>query len=220
MVTPRFRTVVFDCDSTLSAIEGIDELAAGQREAIAALTEAAMRGEVPLEAVYGARLALIRPERAAVEALAARYIAAAVPGARDTVVSLRDHGVVVRILSGGIHQAIVPFAAWLGLDQADVAAVELRFHEDGSYAGFDERSPLGRAGGKRRVIEGWRRVLPGPLLMVGDGMTDLETRPVVDRFLAFAGVVDRPEVTRAADGVLRGRSLLPVLDEVLHAEPG
>ena len=24
---PRFRTMIFDCDSTLSAIEGIDELA-------------------------------------------------------------------------------------------------------------------------------------------------------------------------------------------------
>ena len=39
MTTPRFHTVIFDCDSTLSAIEGIDELAAGRRREIAALTE-------------------------------------------------------------------------------------------------------------------------------------------------------------------------------------
>ena len=57
----RFRTVVFDCDSTLSAIEGIDELAGEHRSAVTELTEAAMRGEVPLQDVYGRRLALIRP---------------------------------------------------------------------------------------------------------------------------------------------------------------
>jgi phosphoserine phosphatase len=217
VATPRFRTVIFDCDSTLSAIEGIDELAAGHLESIAALTDAAMRGEVPLEAVYGARLDLIRPGRAAVAALAARYIAAAVPGAREAVHTLRQHGVEVRIVSGGVRQAIVPFAAWLGLRDSDVAAVVLQFGEDGAYAGFDRQSPLGRSGGKRTVVAGWRPTLPGPVLMVGDGVTDLETRPVVDRFVAFAGVVDRPEVTRSADAVLRGNSLLPLLAEVLFA---
>lgn len=220
MVTLRFRTVIFDCDSTLSAIEGIDELAAGHREAIAALTDAAMRGEVPLEAVYGARLELIRPDQRAVEALAAQYIAAAVPDARQTVQALRAQGVEVRILSGGVRQAILPFAAWLGLADPDVRAVELYFHGDGTYAGFDSQSPLVRSGGKRMVVEEWRTTLPGPVLMVGDGMTDLEARPAVDRFVAFAGVVDRPAVSRSADAVLRGLSLLPLLEEVFHADAG
>jgi phosphoserine phosphatase len=215
MTTPRFRTVIFDCDSTLSAIEGIDELAAGHRVAISALTEAAMRGEVPLENVYGARLEMIRPDRAAIDALAAQYIAAAVSGARETVQALLAHRIEVRILSGGFRQAILPFANWLGLNAADVAAVDLHFHPDGSYAGFDTRSPLGRSGGKRAVVEAWRPELPGPVLMVGDGITDLEARPAVDRFVAYAGVIDRPAVTAAADAVIRTPSLLPVLREVL-----
>ena len=220
MPEPRFRTVVFDCDSTLTAIEGIDELALDHRESIAALTESAMRGEVPLEAVYGARLALIRPNRAALEALAKQYIAAAVPGARDTVRALLAHGVEVRIISGGMQQAIVPFAAWLGLGAAAVSAVELRFDAEGEYAGYDEESPLGRSGGKFTVLAGWRGIVPGPVLMVGDGITDLEARPAVDRFVAFAGVADRAEVTRAADSVIRGPSLLPILEQVLPQEPG
>lgn len=217
MPTTRFGTVVFDCDSTLSAIEGVDELAAGHREAIAALTDSAMRGAVSLESVYGARLALIRPTRAAVEALAGQYIAAAVPDARETVQALLQGGIEVRILSGGLRQAILPFAAWLGLQDDHVAAVDLRFSADGSYAGFDEASPLGRSGGKHTVMEAWRRSLPGPILMVGDGITDLEARPAVERFVAFAGVIDRPAVTAAADAVIRAPSLRPVLAEVFHA---
>jgi len=220
MPPPRFRTVIFDCDSTLSAIEGIDELAAGHRAAITALTDAAMRGEVPLEAVYGQRLALIRPTREAVEALAGQYIAAAVPDARATVQELLAHGVCVKIISGGLRQAILPFASWLGIPAADVAAVDIRFTGDGSYLGYDEESPLGRSGGKRTVVTEWLATVPAPVMMVGDGITDLEARPAVDRFVAFAGVVDRPAVTAAADVVIRTPSLRPLLQEVLHAPAG
>ena len=72
---PPYGTVVFDCDSTLSAIEGVDELGAITgvgREAIAALTERAMLGAIPLEQVYGARQALLEPDRAAIEELGRR----------------------------------------------------------------------------------------------------------------------------------------------------
>ncbi len=145
MTTPRFRTVIFDCDSTLSAIEGIDELAAGHREAIAALTDAAMRGEVPLEAVYGQRLELIRPNRDSVDALAAQYIAAAVPDAHATIQALLERGVRVKILSGGLRQAILPFAAWLGVAADDVAAVDAPVQCRRELTGAstsDRRSPV------------------------------------------------------------------------------
>lgn len=101
-----------------------------------------------------------------------------------------------------------------------MAAVDLRFNADGSYQGYDELSPLGRSGGKRTVVEGWLGTIPGPVMMVGDGMTDLEARPVVDRFVAYAGVVDRPAVTAAADAVIRTPSLLQLLQEVLHTNEG
>lgn len=214
MAEPRFRTVIFDCDSTLSAIEGVDELAGEARVAVAALTDSAMRGEVPLESVYGARLDLIRPDRAAVEALGRRYIAGAVPGAREVIARLGAAGVAVRILSGGLRQAILPFAHWLGLSDDDIQAVDIRFDAAGAYAGFDRDTPLTRSGGKLAAIRTWGAALPAPILMVGDGVTDLETRPAVQRFVAYAGVVDRPEVTGAADRVLRSPSLLPILDEV------
>jgi phosphoserine phosphatase len=219
VASPRFGTVIFDCDSTLSAIEGIDELAAGRREEIAGLTASAMSGALSLEAVYGARLAIIRPSRGRIESLARQYVTAAVPGARETVRALREGGVEVRIVSGGIRQAILPFAAWLGLGPDAVAAVELRFDSAGAYQGFDEASPLARSGGKRTLIASWRQALPGPVLLVGDGITDLEARPAVDRFVAFAGVVDRPAVTATADAVIPGPSILPVLWEVLQKDP-
>jgi phosphoserine phosphatase len=67
-----FDVVCFDCDSTLSRIEGIDELARqhGLFDKVAALTDAAMNGELALEDVYASRLDLIRPNQASIDWLA------------------------------------------------------------------------------------------------------------------------------------------------------
>ena len=71
-----FDIVCFDCDSTLSKIEGIDELArrVGLGAELAKLTNASMNGEIALEAIYGKRLELIKPNRDAIEWLADLYI--------------------------------------------------------------------------------------------------------------------------------------------------
>jgi phosphoserine phosphatase len=204
-----FHTVIFDCDSTLTAIEGIEELARGQREEITRLTELAMRGAVPLEQVYGHRLELIRPSRSDIAEIGRLYLQHLVPGAREAVHALQVHDVTVQILSGGLAPAVISVARELGVPDARVAAVEIYFNEDGSYRGFDTDSPLTRAGGKRVWIEA--SGLPGPRLLIGDGATDLEARPAVDCFAAYVGVVDRPEVSRAADIVLLEPSLKPVL---------
>lgn len=216
----RARSVVFDCDSTLSAIEGIEELAEPhQRDEIARLTEAAMRGEVPLEAVYGRRLAVVAPSRARVAALGRQYVEAMVDDAGSVVRTLRAEGLDVRLVSGGLLPAILTLAAALGVSAASVAAVDVRFGADGAYAGFDELSPLARAGGKLEILRSWSATLPRPVMFVGDGATDLEARPAVDRFVAYAGVIVRESVVAAADEVIRSRSLAPVLPMALGDVP-
>ncbi len=215
----RYQTVIFDCDSTLSSIEAIEEIAGEHRAEVTALTEASMRGEVPLEEVYGRRLALIRPSRGQVERLTRLYIETLVPDARETIAALRDEGIEVRIVSGGLLPAVLGLARDLGLPDHAVAAVDIHFDAKGEYAGFDAASPLAHAGGKRVVLERWGAELPRPILMVGDGATDLEARPVVDAFVAFAGVVERAPVVEAADIVIRANTLAPVLAIALDGEP-
>lgn len=209
--TSRYGSVIFDCDSTLSTIEGIEELAHDHRDEIARLTEAAMRGEIALEDVYARRLDLVRPTRAQIDALGERYVQALVTDARDTIVALASEGIEVRVMSGGIRQAVLALAIALGLSQDAVAAVDVYFDASGDYAGFDQHSPLARSGGKRTVLERWLPELPRPIMLVGDGATDLEARPPADTFVAFAGVVERQAVIEAADDVVRAPSLAPVL---------
>jgi phosphoserine phosphatase len=198
---PRFAAVIIDVDSTLTGIEGIDWLAARRgtdvADRVAALTDQAMRGEIALDDVYGERLALVRPSLADVAALADAYARAVAPGAAEALARLRAAGRTVVLVSGGLREAIVPFAATVGVPPADVHAVTVRFDPSGAYAGFDAASPLATQTGKRTVAAGLG--LPRPALAVGDGATDAAMRPAVDAFAAFTGFVRRDPVVGGAD---------------------
>ena len=212
---PPFDVVAFDCDSTLSTLEGVDELGRDV-PGVAELTARAMGGEVPLEDVFALRLERIAPGRAALDALGERYVETAVDGAREVVRALLALGKRVAIVSGGLRPAILPLAAHLGVDERDVHAVGVHFGEDGAYAGFEADSPLARSGGKPEVA----RLLAahGRLAFVGDGVTDLEAREVADAFFAFAGVERRDAVLAGADAVVEERSLLPLAGLLFTAD--
>ncbi len=209
-----FDVICFDCDSTLSKIEGIDELArrVGLGEEMSKLTDLAMNGVVPLEAVYERRLSLIRPDQDSINWLADLYIAELVEGVKEVFASLMAQDKAVHIISGGLRQAILPLAQFLGLPESHVHAVDIYFNDDGSYRNYDLNSPLARTGGKAVVVA----TLKGKcsLVMVGDGKTDLEAKQAGAYVLGFGGVVDRAIVRELADFYTTGPTLLSVLEHI------
>jgi len=191
---------VFDVDSTLSAIEGIDELAeaAGKRKEVSALTNRAMRGEIPLESVYKSRLDAIRPSKEAVEKLGKKYVKRALPHARELVRALDRLGKRVCIVSGALEPAVRALAEHLDIALSGIFAVPVRHGSQGEYLGFDESSPLARSGGKIAFVRALAEARRGGLALVGDGVTDLEAAVHASRFIAFGGVVKRQPVFDAA----------------------
>jgi phosphoserine phosphatase len=199
-----FASIILDVDSTLCGLEGIDWLAELRGSVtgaqVTALTDRAMRGEIPLDAVYGERLALVHPSRDEVAALANAYSASLAPQAAYTVLRLRAAGKRVVLVSGGLREAILPVAARLGIPDRDVHAVSVRFDSQGAYASFDTASPLATASGKQLVAKSL--ALPRRVLAMGDGATDLAMRPAVDAFAAYVGFIRRENVVSSADIVL------------------
>ena len=210
-----FDVICFDCDSTLSKIEGIDELArrVGLGEEMSKLTDLAMNGIVPLEAVYERRLSLIRPDQTSIDWLADLYIAEIVDGVKAVFAALLAQDKTVHIISGGLRQAILPLAQCLGLPESHVHAVDIYFNEDGSYRDYDLDSPLARTGGKAVVVASLKA--QGTLVMIGDGKTDLEAKQAGATVLGFGGVVDRAIVRELADFYTTEPSLLSVLEHIL-----
>jgi phosphoserine phosphatase len=198
----RGKVIFLDCDSTLSGIEGIDELARARGhvifEEIVALTNAAMNGEVPLDEVFGRRMEIIRPTQSMADRVAIRYLETVTPGMSELVSGLQARGWLTVILSGGFAPLIEPLARSLGIEH--IEAVPLYFDHDGNYAGYGADYPTTRSGGKNVIIREWRQaMLPERVVMIGDGVSDLETKPDVDMFVGFGGVVAREPVRRGAD---------------------
>lgn len=216
--TATYATVLFDADSTLAAIEGIDWLAeqrgAAMAREIAALTDRAMNGLVPLDDVYGERVARIRPTRAELEALSQAYIAQMVPGTAELVQALHDAGVTVHVISGGLREALLPFAAHLGISRDRVHAVSLcSSAHDEAFDLLDGAQPLATQGGKPAVVQQLRATgaLPLPVAMIGDGSTDAAVAPYVDAFIAFTAVTRRSAVLAAAHAEAASMAALSTL---------
>ncbi len=216
VVTSPTRLICFDCDSTLSAIEGVDELARlrgpGCFTAVEAMTTQAMEGKIPLDDVFARRLELIRPTKAEAAAVGRLYLERIEPTARETVRSLKVAGWTPAIVSAGYTQAIEPLAVFLGI--ARIEAVALKFNRLGGYLGFDEGHPAARRGGKPDIIRRLKSELaPGRAIMVGDGVSDLETREVVDLFVGFGRYAERPKVKAGSHAFIHSLSeLLPLLE--------
>ena len=212
------KLLFLDCDSTLSAIEGIDELAAlrgPEVEAeVVALTNAAMNGEVPIDEIFSRRLDLIKPTRHHCAKVGELYIQHIAPGTQGALAAARNAGWTPIIISGGFTSPIEPFAKFLGIDE--IHAVPLHFTEDGNYAGFDLNAPTARNGGKPDIIQNIKAERnPASTAMVGDGVSDLETQPIVDIFVGFGGFTPRPAVKEKASAFITNfGQLAELLDTV------
>jgi phosphoserine phosphatase len=196
------KLLLLDCDSTLSSIEGIDELGRlrGHEtfKAVEDMTNAAMNGGTPMEAIFAKRLGIIKPTAAELAAIGAKYIATVEPTAVASLAQLRAAGWRIAIVSGGFTQAIRPLADFLGIDR--VEAVTLKFHADGTYAGFDDSCPTCKTKGKNVVARRLRaEYQAGHVVMVGDGASDLEVKGDADLVVGFGRYVQRPKVVAGAD---------------------
>jgi phosphoserine phosphatase len=208
------KLICFDCDSTLSSVEGIDELGRLRGPEIfaqvAALTEDAMNGKIKIEEIFGLRLAAIRPTRADAAEVGRLYVGNTEPSAKETIGRLSAMGWTSVIISGGFRQAIRPLADFLGIER--VEAVDLFFEADGSYKGYDSGYPSSRSGGKVDIINRLREEFrPEKVVMVGDGVSDLETAPVVDLFVGYGGYATRERVKREAAAFVTSLAAVPAL---------
>lgn len=199
------KLLLFDCDSTLSAIEGIDELGRLRGpevfKAVEEMTTKAMDGSTPMESIFAKRLNMIKPTLKELESIGQKYIQQVEPTAVDTIKKLKAAGWTVIIVSGGFTQAIRPLAQYLGIER--VEAVELRFKADGSYAGYVESCPTAKSKGKNVVALKLRDEFKATqTILVGDGASDLEVKGDVDKMIGFGRYTARPKVKAGADAFI------------------
>lgn len=176
-----FRIAAFDMDSTLINIECIDEIAAaaGKKAEVAAITEAAMRGEITdFKDSLRRRLALLKgvPSSALEQVLTERLQFN--PGARELCAALKGAGLKLLLVSGGFTFFTRFVAAELGMDY--VRSNELAFDATGALTGGLVMQPWGEicdGEEKRRMLLACCAEIGADAstqaIAVGDGANDL-----------------------------------------------
>jgi phosphoserine phosphatase len=202
------RLIVFDVDSTLVQGEVIEMLAArvGAQDAVAAITEKAMHGELDFTAALRQRVATLAGLPAEVlDEVAAQL--KLTPGAQTTLRTLRRLGFHVGVVSGGFRQITEPLADELMLDF--VAANELEI-VDGKLTGRVVGPIIDRAG-KAKALRDFADHAGVPMeqtVAVGDGANDIDMLAAAGLGVAFNA---KPALREVADASLS----YPYLDTVL-----
>jgi phosphoserine phosphatase len=202
------RLIVFDVDSTLIQQEVIEMLAqrVGAHETVAAITEAAMRGEIDFTESLRQRVATLEGLPVSVLDEVAEELELT-PGARTTLRTLRRLGFHCGVVSGGFRQIIDPLAHELMLDF--VAANELEI-ADGKLTGRLVGPVIDRAG-KAKALRDFANQAGVPLeqtVAVGDGANDIDMLAAAGLGVAFNA---KPALREVADASLT----YPYLDTVL-----
>jgi phosphoserine phosphatase len=218
---PPYEHVFFDCDSTLTTIEGIDVLAesAGKRWRVEVLTQAAMDGQIDLAEVYERRLKAVRPTRSQIREIRNAYKRNPVEDAQAVIAALQELGHEVYIISGGLLEPVREFGLFLGVPKENIRAVGVTYNElsgqwwiggDEQYMTYDEGA-LTVSDGKADIVARLLEGKAGRSLLIGDGSSDLLAGRAVDLFAGFGGVTSRERVRREAPLFISSTSLAPLL---------
>jgi phosphoserine phosphatase len=230
---PHYDHIFFDCDSTLTTVEGIDALAesAGKKWRVEILTKAAMAGALDLETVYAKRLQAVRPTRAQINQIRRIYKRNVVEDAAAVIAALQALGHQVYIISGGLAEPVAEFGLYLGVPRYNIRAVDIAYDKlsgtwwktrdedvDGAeeYLAFNEGA-LTISDGKALIVRELLGDQRGRSLLIGDGYSDLLAGRAVDLFVGFGGVAKRERVLAEAPAFIHSTSLAPLL--VLAAGP-
>jgi phosphoserine phosphatase len=201
----RKALLIADMDSTMIQCECIDELAdyAGLKAQVAAVTEAAMRGELDFEAALDARVALLAGMDAAVLDQCRRERVRLMPGAQALVRTMAANGAHTLLVSGGFTAFTAPVAAEIGFAAQHANTLEIAA---GRLTGKVLR-PIVDAAAKRAHLLAAGVPLPATLA-VGDGANDIPMLEAAGLGIAYHA---KPKAAAAADAAVRHGDLTVLL---------
>jgi len=211
------KNVIFDCDSTITQIEGIDLLADKNNvwEEVSAITRRSMEHSSLTIDIFEERLDLVQPTLEQVQDLGDLYIANLSRDVKEVIELLQEAGRNIFIVTGGLQPAVNYLARYLNIDYKNVYSVEVYFNQQGEYTGFDKSSPLVVKHGKRHILEKITEEF-GKSVLIGDGSNDMEAAEAVELFIGYGGAVKREKIMNSSDIYVECNSFAPLLKILLE----
>lgn len=211
--------ISFDCDGTLSQIEGIDVLAHQNHvgDEVEKLTAQAMNETGITAELYKKRLSLVKPSRTQLIQLGQEYYYHRTLDVIPVIEALMSLNKFVYILSAGLNPSVKIFGALLGISEEYIFAVDIYFDKEGNFKDYDHGSPTSGLSGKHDIIKCIKEKHE-KVAHVGDGMNDYEVNIIADRFIGYGGVSYREKIAKLCDYYIKSSSLVSLLPLVLTKE--
>lgn len=213
------KNFVIDFDSTFTQVEALDVLGEislanhpdkkENLEAVEALTDKGMKGEMSFRESLVERLHLLKANKShlpdLIENLSERISSSFVRN-REFFEEYHEN---IYIVSNGFKEFIVPIVAPYGIKEENVFANTFVFDAAGEIVGFDKENVLSSNNGKVEQLKQLK--LKGDVYVIGDGYTDYEIKAagLANKFYAFTENIERANILEKADHIT------PSLDEFL-----
>jgi phosphoserine phosphatase len=209
--------ICFDVDSTILCEEGINVLAEslGVGDAVTKLTSYTMEGTILFEDTLRDRLDLIKPRLEDIENIQKNKPLHFTNNLKELIKKIHKRGINIYLVSGGFRQMINPIALELGIPINNIYANNLYFSENGEYNGFDSNELTSKDGGKSKVLQHLiDKYNYNCVVMIGDGITDLQAKPPAKAFIGYGGIVERDKIKLESDWFIKDfKEILDVYNE-------
>ena len=167
-----------------------------------------MRGEIEFEPALRERVALLKGLPAAVADQVLNSRIELMPGGRILVATMRKHGTLTCLVSGGFTLFTGPIATMIGFDE--VHANRLQLDPDGHFSGLVEEPIFGRDAKKQTLIalRERLRLKREETMAIGDGANDIDMIQEAGLGVAFHA---KPKVAEIAPARIDHNDLIAML---------
>jgi len=210
---------IFDFDSTLTKVEGLDVLAEITLannpkkdqiiEEIISITNLGIDGEISFTQSLERRIKLLSANRSDLELLIQelkKRVSSSIERNKEFFELFSEN---IYVISAGFKEFIDPIVAEYNIPSERVYANTFEFNSEGEIIGFDRDNVLSTHNGKIACLKNLQ--LDGEIQVIGDGYSDYVTKEagVADKFFAYTENVQRAKTIKNADHIT------PNLDEFL-----
>tara|TARA_Y100000385_G_C12966429_1_gene582059 strand:+ start:139 stop:804 length:666 start_codon:yes stop_codon:yes gene_type:complete len=206
------RKFVFDFDSTLTSVEGLDVLAEISLRnnpdkhqiinKIRQITDLGIDGDISFSDSLRSRISLLNANKSQLSELIEflkTKLSESVIQNKEFFTKYRDR---IYIISCGFKEFIEPVVAELSIDPRRIFANTFEFDKNGLIIGFDQSNPLSKHDGKVNCLKS--SGIEGEIQIIGDGYSDFVMRRegVAHKFFAYTENVSRKKATDNADHIV------------------
>ena len=206
------RKFVFDFDSTLTSVEGLDVLAEISLRnnhdkdniinKIQEITDLGIDGDISFSDSLSSRIALLKANKSQLSELVdvlKTKLSESVKANKEFFTKYQNQ---IYVISCGFKEFIEPVVAELQIGPERIFANTFTFDETGLITGFDETNPLSQHNGKVNCLK--LSGIQGEIQIIGDGYSDfvMKREGVADKFFAYTENVSRKKATDNADYIV------------------